>query len=83
MFSSFDLKFSLLFPSLSLFQLQKENMEDYIEYLKSIGRLDEAAKRLVDIIDDDGFTSKAGKSKHQVCYYKDRHQCTKSVHVLL
>ncbi|XP_064616120.1 pre-mRNA-splicing factor SYF1-like [Liolophura sinensis] len=47
-------------------KLQKENMEDYIEYLKLIGRLDEAAKRLVDIIDDDGFTSKAGKSKHQL-----------------
>ncbi|KAK3581457.1 hypothetical protein CHS0354_031782 [Potamilus streckersoni] len=47
-------------------KLQKENTEDYIEYLKSIGRLDEAAKRLADIINDDGFVSKEGKSKHQL-----------------
>lgn len=49
-----------------LLQLQKENTEDYIEYLKSIDWLDEAAKRLVGIIDDDGHVSKEGKSKHQV-----------------
>lgn len=48
------------------FQLQKENTEDYIEYLKSIDWLDEAAKRLVNIIDDDSYISKEGKSKHQV-----------------
>ena len=47
-------------------QLQKENTEGYIEYLKSIDWLDEAAKRLVNIIDDDGYVSKEGKSKHQV-----------------
>jgi pre-mRNA-splicing factor SYF1 len=46
--------------------LQKENTEGYIEYLKSIDWLDEAAKRLVNIIDDDGYVSKEGKSKHQV-----------------
>lgn len=47
-------------------QLSKEDTEEYIEYLKSIGWLDEAAKRLADVINDDGFVSKEGKSKHQV-----------------
>ncbi|VDI82901.1 pre-mRNA-splicing factor SYF1, partial [Mytilus galloprovincialis] len=47
-------------------KLQKENTEDYIEYLKSIDWLDEAAKRLVNIIDDDSYISKEGKSKHQL-----------------
>lgn len=47
-------------------KLQKENTEEYIEYLKSIDWLDEAAKRLVNIIDDDSYVSKEGKSKHQL-----------------
>ncbi|XP_033732120.1 LOW QUALITY PROTEIN: pre-mRNA-splicing factor SYF1-like [Pecten maximus] len=47
-------------------KLQKENTEDYIEYLKSIEWLDEAAARLVNIINDDPFVSKEGKSKHQL-----------------
>ncbi|XP_062622386.1 pre-mRNA-splicing factor SYF1-like [Saccostrea cucullata] len=47
-------------------KLQKENTEDYIEYLMKIDWLDEAANRLVDIINDDGFVSKEGKSKHQL-----------------
>ena len=51
---------------MGLFQLCKEDTEQYIEYLKSIGWLDEAAKRLADIINEDGFVSKEGKSKHQV-----------------
>lgn len=47
-------------------KLSKEDTEEYIEYLKSIGWLDEAAKRLADVINDDGFVSKEGKSKHQL-----------------
>lgn len=47
-------------------QLRKENTEDYIEYLKSIDWLDEAANRLVNIINEDTFVSKEGKSKHQL-----------------
>ncbi|XP_060607021.1 pre-mRNA-splicing factor SYF1-like [Ruditapes philippinarum] len=47
-------------------KLSKENAEEYIEYLKSIGWLDEAAQRLADAINDDGFVSKEGKSKHQL-----------------
>jgi hypothetical protein len=47
-------------------KLQKENTEGYIEYLMKIGWLDEAGNRLVDIINDDSFVSREGKSKHQV-----------------
>ncbi|KAJ8300429.1 hypothetical protein KUTeg_021948 [Tegillarca granosa] len=47
-------------------KLQKENAEEYIEYLKSIDWLDEAAVKLADIINDDGFVSKEGKSKHSL-----------------
>ena len=47
-------------------QLQKESTEEYIEYLKSIDWLDEAAIKLIDIINDEAFVSKEGKSKHQV-----------------
>ncbi|PVD22082.1 hypothetical protein C0Q70_17885 [Pomacea canaliculata] len=47
-------------------KLQKENTEEYIEYLISIGWLDEAAMRLADVINDENFVSKEGKSKHQL-----------------
>ncbi|KAK6195762.1 hypothetical protein SNE40_001120 [Patella caerulea] len=47
-------------------KLQKETCEEYIEYLKSIGWLDEAAIRLADLINDETFVSKEGKSKHQL-----------------
>lgn len=47
-------------------QLQKEKTEDYIEYLRVIGWLDEAAIRLAGIINEESFVSKEGKSKHQV-----------------
>ena len=57
----------LLFAS--RLQLCKEDTEEYIEYLKSIGWLDEAARRLADIINQDGFVSKEGKSKHQVSIF--------------
>lgn len=56
-----------------LFQLQKENTEEYIDYLISIGWLDEAAIRLADIINDETFVSKDGKSKHQVGWTRHVH----------
>ena len=46
--------------------MQPERTEEFIEYLKSIDRLDEAAVRLADIINNEDFVSKEGKSKHQV-----------------
>lgn len=47
-------------------KLQKENTEEYVDYLMKIGWLDEAANKLVDIINDDSFVSRVGKSKHQL-----------------
>lgn len=47
-------------------KLCKEDGEEYIEYLKLIGWLDEAAKQLANLINEDGFVSKEGKSKHQL-----------------
>ncbi|KAL5011732.1 hypothetical protein ScPMuIL_010283 [Solemya velum] len=47
-------------------KLQKEKTEDYIEYLRVIGWLDEAAIRLAGIINEESFVSKEGKSKHQL-----------------
>jgi len=47
-------------------KLQSENVEEFIDYLIEIGHLEEAAKRLVDIINKEDFVSKVGKSKHQL-----------------
>lgn len=47
-------------------QLSPENAEEYIDYLHSIGRLDEAAVRLAAVVNDEGFVSKEGKSNYQV-----------------
>jgi len=47
-------------------KLQPENAEEFINYLTNIGHLEEAAKRLADIINKEDFVSKAGKSKHQL-----------------
>ncbi|ESO01455.1 hypothetical protein HELRODRAFT_100710 [Helobdella robusta] len=47
-------------------KLMPEDSEDFIDYLKSVDRLDEAAILLVKIINDDKFQSKYGKSKHQL-----------------
>lgn len=54
----------LLFIMLS--QLCPEDTEEYIDYLTAIGRLDEAAVRLADIVNTDDFVSKHGKSNHQL-----------------
>ena len=36
----------------SALQLSPENSEEYIDYLISIGRLDEAAVKLADVVND-------------------------------
>lgn len=43
-----------------------EDTEEYIEYLISIKRLDEAAVKLAQIVNQDDFVSKHGKSNHQL-----------------
>ena len=47
-------------------KLQPENTEEYVDYLKSIDRLDEAAVKLAYIVNKDDFVSKRGKSNHQL-----------------
>jgi len=47
-------------------KVEPENTEKYIDYLIDIGWLDEAALKLAEIIDDDKFVSKKGKSNHQL-----------------
>lgn len=47
-------------------QIQPEEAEDFIGYLLSIDRLDEAALKLAEIVNDENFISKEGKSKHQL-----------------
>lgn len=47
-------------------KLCPENAEEFVEYLTRIGRLDDAAVRLADIVNKEDFVSKAGKSKHQL-----------------
>ncbi|ERE75486.1 pre-mRNA-splicing factor SYF1-like protein [Cricetulus griseus] len=46
-------------------KLSPESAEEYIEYLKSSDRLDEAAQRLATVVNDERFVSKAGKSNYQ------------------
>ncbi|KAL1124380.1 hypothetical protein AAG570_001009, partial [Ranatra chinensis] len=47
-------------------KLCPEDTEEYIEYLTSIDRLDEAAVKLAHIVNQDDFVSKHGKSNHQL-----------------
>ena len=60
-----------LFLCVKLFQIAPEDTEDYIEYLLSIDKMDEAAVKMADIVNDDDFVSKKGKSKyhlwHELC----------------
>lgn len=49
-----------------VFQLCPEDTEDYIEYLSSIERLDEAAVKLAWVVNKEDFVSKHGKSNHQL-----------------
>uniref|UniRef100_H2YVK1 Suppressor of forked domain-containing protein n=1 Tax=Ciona savignyi TaxID=51511 RepID=H2YVK1_CIOSA len=47
-----------------MLKLQPEDSEDYVEYLISIGRLDEACVKLAQLVNDEHFISKRGKSNH-------------------
>jgi pre-mRNA-splicing factor SYF1 len=47
-------------------KLQPEYSEEFINYLIENKRLDEAARRLEEIINQSDFVSKFGKSKHQL-----------------
>ncbi|KAK2093546.1 Pre-mRNA-splicing factor SYF1 [Saguinus oedipus] len=48
------------------YKLSPESAEEYIEYLKSSDRLDEAARHLATVVNDKCFMSKAGKSNYQL-----------------
>jgi pre-mRNA-splicing factor SYF1 len=43
-----------------------EDREDFVDYLKSIDWLEEAAQELAKIVNDERFVSKHGKSNHQL-----------------
>ncbi|KAJ8251347.1 hypothetical protein GJAV_G00220370 [Gymnothorax javanicus] len=47
-------------------KLSPENAEEYIDYLQSVNRLDEAAVRLAAVVNDESFVSKEGKSNYQL-----------------
>lgn len=47
-------------------KLCPEDSEEFVEYLSSIGRLDEAAVKMMEILNNEEFVSKQGKSKHQL-----------------
>jgi pre-mRNA-splicing factor SYF1 len=45
-------------------KLEPAHAEEYIAYLKMKGRWGEAARRLADLVNDEGFRSLEGKSRH-------------------
>merc|ERR1719510_2762733 len=47
-------------------QMYPENSEQYIDYLISVDRLDEASQVLAKCVNNPDFVSKAGKSNHQL-----------------
>ncbi|KAJ6633746.1 Pre-mRNA-splicing factor syf1 like [Pseudolycoriella hygida] len=47
-------------------KLFPEDAEEYIEYLTEVGKLDEAAQQLANVVDNENFVSKHGKSNHQL-----------------
>lgn len=47
-------------------KLSPEDTEEYIDYLISIDKLDEAAVKLAQIVNNEHFQSKHGKSNHQL-----------------
>ncbi|XP_018424078.1 PREDICTED: pre-mRNA-splicing factor SYF1 [Nanorana parkeri] len=47
-------------------KLTPENAEEYIEYLRSVERLDESVCRLAAIVNQEDFVSKEGKSNYQL-----------------
>jgi hypothetical protein len=53
-------------PRLTSPQIEPEAVEDYIEYLVSVERYQEAAQRLADLLNDEYFVSEKGLSNHQL-----------------
>ncbi|NXH40474.1 SYF1 factor, partial [Dicaeum eximium] len=47
-------------------QLCPEEAEQYVAYLRSVGRLDEAAQVLARLVNDERFVSRQGKSNYQL-----------------
>ena len=47
-------------------KLCPEDAEEFIDYLVKVDRLDEAAQQLAQIVDNERFVSKSGKSNHQL-----------------
>lgn len=47
-------------------KLAPDDTEDFIEYLIGVGRLNEAAQQLANIVDNENFVSKYRKSNHQL-----------------
>merc|ERR1712166_1262129 len=48
--------------------LQPEQTEDYVKWLVDAGLLDEAAKRLANLVNNEDFESIQGKSKHELWF---------------
>jgi pre-mRNA-splicing factor SYF1 len=46
--------------------LEPDHVEVYIAYLRTIGRYDEAAQKLSNVVDDEDFSSMEGKTRHQL-----------------
>jgi len=49
-------------------KLEPTRVEEYIDWLVEKGELDEAAKRLAIVVNDDSFESMKGKSKHEMWF---------------
>ena len=54
---------------LYIFKLEPGGREAFVEYLKEIDRLDEAASQLAILVNDEKFVSRNGKTNHQVFYH--------------
>ncbi|KAF7493717.1 Pre-mRNA-splicing factor SYF1 [Sarcoptes scabiei] len=63
---SFDLPETSIRIYRRYLKLLPEEAEEYIQYLISIEQYNEAAMKLIEIINDDNFVSKQGKSKHEL-----------------
>lgn len=47
-------------------QYDPSQREEYVDYLTSIGHVDEAALQLTELVNDEHFVSSHGKSRHQL-----------------
>lgn len=74
---SYDIPESAIRVYSRFLKLQPESAESYVSYLLSINRLDEAAVKLAEIVNDDRFVSREGKSKfvlwNELCELVSRH----------